>query len=115
MLILRRSKLYFTASGMSLSVSGRAVHRLRADCSPLSTGAYYCSKHVEVSNVIHILQNKGIVHQVGNKTKFSYTNVHENPTNNVGVDTETHRNELAWHRYEKFFCFLVRKERLLYK
>jgi hypothetical protein len=32
--------------------------------------AYYCSKHVEVSNVIHILQNKGIVHQVGNKNKF---------------------------------------------
>jgi hypothetical protein len=25
----------------SFSVSGRAVHRLRADCSPLSTGALY--------------------------------------------------------------------------
>jgi hypothetical protein len=35
----------------SLSVSGRAVH-------------------FEVFNVIHILQNKGIVHQVGNKNKF---------------------------------------------
>jgi hypothetical protein len=32
--------------------------------------AYYCSKHVEVSNVIHILQNKAIVHQVGSKNKF---------------------------------------------
>jgi hypothetical protein len=29
MLIFRRTKLYFTASGMSLSVSGRAVHWLR--------------------------------------------------------------------------------------
>jgi hypothetical protein len=29
MLIFRRSKLYFTASGMSLFVSGRAVHQLR--------------------------------------------------------------------------------------
>jgi hypothetical protein len=36
MLIFRRLKLYFTASGMSLSVSGRTVYRLRADCSPLS-------------------------------------------------------------------------------
>jgi hypothetical protein len=27
-------------------------------------------KHVEVFNVIHILQNKEIVHQVGNKNKF---------------------------------------------
>jgi hypothetical protein len=32
--------------------------------SPLSTGA-----HVEVFNVIHILQNKGTVHQIGNKNK----------------------------------------------
>jgi hypothetical protein len=35
--------------------------------------AYYCSKHVEASNVIHILQNKASVHQVGNKNKFNAT------------------------------------------
>ena len=27
------------------------------------------------------------------KKKNSYTNVHENPTNGVGIDTESHRNE----------------------
>jgi hypothetical protein len=34
--------------------------------------AILCSKHVEVEvfNVIHILQNKGIVHQIGNWNKF---------------------------------------------
>jgi hypothetical protein len=31
-----------------------------------TTGIINCSKHVDVFNVIHILQNKGIVHQVGN-------------------------------------------------
>jgi hypothetical protein len=34
--------------------------------------AYYRSKHVEISNVIHILQNKAIVHQVGDKNKFTW-------------------------------------------
>jgi len=37
MLIIRRSKFYYTASGMIAPVGGRPVHRLRADCSPLST------------------------------------------------------------------------------
>ena len=46
--------------------------------------------------------------------KNSYTNVHENPTNGVGVDTESHRNEEACHRYENFFRFLVCKEHILY-
>jgi hypothetical protein len=41
MLIFTRSKLYFTASGMSLSVSGCIVDRLRAYCSALSTGALH--------------------------------------------------------------------------
>jgi hypothetical protein len=62
MLIFRRSKLYFTASGMSLSVSGRAVHKLRADCS----------KHVELYNVIHILQNKAICIKLVIKTSLYY-------------------------------------------
>ena len=48
------------------------------------------------------------------KKKNSYTDVHENPTNGVDVDTESHRNEEAWHRYEKFFCFLVCKEHIMY-
>jgi hypothetical protein len=79
---------------LSLSVSNCAVHRLREDCSPLSTGALHSRSQrvtipdavkynfdvlkmiillletIEVFNVIHILQNKGIVHQVGNKNKF---------------------------------------------
>jgi protein associated with RNAse G/E len=70
------------------------VHRLRADWSPLSTGALHgrlervtipdavkynfdllkmsivLLEHVEVFHVIHILQNNGIVHKVGNKSKF---------------------------------------------
>jgi hypothetical protein len=70
------------------------INWLKADCSPLSTSAlhgrsqrltyqmlwntiwtswrwaYCCSKHVELSNVIHILQNKEIVHHVGDKNKF---------------------------------------------
>jgi hypothetical protein len=48
------------ASGTSLSVSGRAVHWLKAESS----------KHVEASNVIHILQNKANVNQVRDKNKF---------------------------------------------
>ena len=38
MLIIRRSKLYYAASGIVTPVGGRPVHRLRAD-SPLSTCA----------------------------------------------------------------------------
>jgi len=33
-LIIRRSKLYYTASGIITPVGGRRVHRLREDCSP---------------------------------------------------------------------------------
>jgi len=73
-LIIRRSKLYCTASGIVTPVGGRPVHRLGEDCSPLSTCApdghlhivtipdavqynfdlpmmiTWCSKHVEVYN-----------------------------------------------------------------
>jgi len=31
-LIIRRSKLYYTASGIVTTVGGRLVHRLRKDC-----------------------------------------------------------------------------------
>jgi hypothetical protein len=48
----------YTASGI--------VTLCERPCSaPVESGLYY-SKHVEVFNVVHILQNKGIVHQVGN-------------------------------------------------
>ena len=33
-LIIRRSKLYYTASGIITPVGGRPVHRLRVDCAP---------------------------------------------------------------------------------
>jgi len=33
-LIIRRSKLYYTASGIITPVGGRPVHRLRDDCAP---------------------------------------------------------------------------------
>ena len=33
-LIVRRSKLYYTASGIITPVGGRPVHRLREDCAP---------------------------------------------------------------------------------
>ena len=35
-LIVRRSKLYYTASDIITPIGGRPVHRLREDCSPLS-------------------------------------------------------------------------------
>ena len=38
-LIIRRSKLYYTASGIITPVGGRPVHRLREECSSLSTHA----------------------------------------------------------------------------
>jgi len=38
-LIIRRSKLHYTASGIITPIGGRPVHRLREDCSPLSTCA----------------------------------------------------------------------------
>ena len=33
-LIIRRSKLYYTTSGIITPVGGRPVHRLREDCAP---------------------------------------------------------------------------------
>ena len=33
-LIIRRSKLYYTASGIITPVGGGPVHRLREDCAP---------------------------------------------------------------------------------
>ena len=44
MLIIRRSKLYYTASGIITSVGGRPVHRLREDFSkPVHrTATYRC-------------------------------------------------------------------------
>ena len=33
-LIIRRSKLYYTASGVITPVGGRLVHRLGEDCAP---------------------------------------------------------------------------------
>ena len=32
-LVIRRSKLYYTASGIITPVGGRPVHRLREDCA----------------------------------------------------------------------------------
>jgi len=32
-LIIRRSKLYYTAAGIITTVGGRLVHRLREDCA----------------------------------------------------------------------------------
>ena len=37
-LIIRRSKLYYTASGIITPVGGRPVHRLREDCAQVETG-----------------------------------------------------------------------------
>ena len=33
-LIIRRSKLYYIASGIITPIVGRPVHRLREDCAP---------------------------------------------------------------------------------
>ena len=41
-LIVRRSKLYYTASGIITPIGGLPVHRLREDLSPLST----CFEHM---------------------------------------------------------------------
>ena len=72
MLIIRGSNLYYTTSGIITPVGGRPVHRLREDCSPLSTCApnghlqtvssTQCSKHVEAYNKLIIKQE--FVHQV---------------------------------------------------
>ena len=33
-LVIRRSKLYYAASGIVTPIGGRPVHRLREDCAP---------------------------------------------------------------------------------
>jgi len=40
-LIIRSSKLYYTASGIITPVGGRPVHRLREDC--IADGCILCS------------------------------------------------------------------------
>ena len=40
MLIIRRSKFYYRASGVVIPVGDRPVHRLREDCSHLSTAIF---------------------------------------------------------------------------
>jgi len=47
-LIVRRSKLYYTASGIITPIGGRPVHRLRED------DEHMCSKHVEAWNKLII-------------------------------------------------------------
>jgi len=77
-LIIRRSKLYYTASGIVTPVGGRPVHRVREDCLNLCTGrpptgvtipdavqynfdilmvSKLCSKHVEAYNKLIIKQD----------------------------------------------------------
>ena len=48
-LIVRRSKLYYTASGIITPIGGRPVHRLREDKYNFDrlTMSTLCSKHVE--------------------------------------------------------------------
>ena len=41
MLIVRRSKLYYTASGIITPIGGRPVHRLREDSQPVHGMATY--------------------------------------------------------------------------
>jgi len=48
-LIFRRSKLYYTASGIITHVGGRPVHRLREDCLNLCTGRQFQNCGIEVS------------------------------------------------------------------
>jgi hypothetical protein len=78
MLIFRRSKLYCYSIWyrQSLWAVVYCTGWERRNTILASWGwALYCSKHVEVFSVIHILQNKEIVHQVGNKNKSQYNQV----------------------------------------
>ena len=53
-LIIRRSKLYYTASGIITPVGGRPVHRLREDSSHASTCfEHCCAHHQEVKIVLY--------------------------------------------------------------
>jgi len=76
-LVIQRSKLYYTASGIITPVGGRPVHRLREDSLNMCTGrppigvtisdsvqynfdlllmSTWCSKHVEAYNKLIIKQ-----------------------------------------------------------
>ena len=75
MLIVRRSKLYYTASGIITPVGGRPEHRLKENSTgvmipeavkynfDLLTVSTWCSKHVEAYNKLIVKQD--FVHQVG--------------------------------------------------
>ena len=54
MLIIRRSKLCCTASGIITPVGGRPVHGLRADYSPLSTSALGVFSFFDVLLTVHL-------------------------------------------------------------
>jgi len=56
-LIIRRSKLYYTASGNVTPVGGRPVRGLRDDEHTMST---QCSKHVEAYN--KLIRKQEFVH-----------------------------------------------------
>jgi len=79
-LIIRRSKLYYTASGIITPIGGRLVHRLREDVHETATyrcddtrgclmqfwppdDEHMCSKHVEAWNKTYY--ETKLVHQVG--------------------------------------------------
>ena len=55
-LIIRRSKLYYTASGIITRVGGRPVHRLRESSLNLCTG-WPPTKYVEAYNKLIIKQD----------------------------------------------------------
>jgi len=58
-LIIRSSKLYYTASGIVTPVGGRTVHRLREEILMMNT---QCSKHEQAFNKLIIKQV--FLHQV---------------------------------------------------
>jgi hypothetical protein len=109
---------------------------LCSSCSPLSTGAlygrsqrvtyqmlqntiltswrwaYYCSKHVEVFNVIHILQNKETVHQVDNKTSFVMS---VRPSVCLRVSAQPPPDGFPWNLILQAFIQICRKRPNLVK
>ena len=72
-LIIRRSKLYYTASGIITRIGGRLVHEMATYTCNDTRGCvmqfwppddeYMCSKHVEEWNKTYCETN--FVHQVG--------------------------------------------------
>jgi len=55
-LIIRRSKLLYTASGIITHIGGRLVHRLREKLWP-PDDEHMCSKHVEAWNKLTVKRN----------------------------------------------------------